>query len=508
MPSDISVTKDQATIMQILCKRKEVLQDELVKELNMDQVKVAKTILELSEEGFVDSIEISEKVISLTKEGKEYLKNGLPEKQVFIELEKIKGKILLEDFKEKSNLSSEKINIAIGWLRRKKWVEFTKEGKKTYIQVLEMKEDIDEKVISQINNGSIHKNLDDDQINQSLNNLRKRRIIDIEEKRLRSVKLTSKGEKLLQKGLTVQKEMETKLTPEMIITGSWKKKDFKAYDPTENVPVTYFGRKHPVMEVINELREIFLEIGFKEIRGPIIDSEFWNFDALFQPQHHPARDMHDTFKILKPAKADLPPKEIVNNVAKTHENGWKTKSKGWGNEWLHSEAERLVLRTHTTATTVRHLSKAYKEWEPPEKVFSIDRTYRNETIDYKHLAEFMQFEGIVVDKNVTLRNLMGLIKTFYGKMGFKKIRLTPSFYPYTEPSMSTLIYVEKFKTWFEMGGSGIFRPEVTLPFGVKEKVLAWGQGLDRLVMLKLDLDDIREVYSTNIDRLRKTPVIF
>jgi phenylalanyl-tRNA synthetase alpha chain len=120
----------------------------------------------------------------------------------------------------------------------------------------------------------------------------------------------------------------------------------------------------------------------------------------------------------------------------------------------------------------------------------------------------MQVEGIVVDKNVTLRNLMGLLKTFYGKMGFDKIRLIPSYYPYTEPSLATLIYVDKFNSWLEMGGSGIFRPEVTLPFGVKEKVLAWGQGLDRLVMLKLDLDDIREVYSKNIDRLRKTPIIF
>ncbi len=508
MPANTAVTANQAKILKHIQNEKEISQPKLVETTKLDQVVVAKTVLELSEMGLLDSIEKTEQEISLTKEGKGYLKVGLPEKQVFVALQKVKGKILLDNFKEKSGLDPSLVNIAIGWLRRKNWVEFSKEGKKTFVEAKEMTEDLDEQVLVSIKNNEIHKMLQDPKVQESIKNLSKRKILLINEKRIRIAKLTSEGQQILKKGLKIQDKLETSLTPKMIITGSWSKKKFKAYDPTENVPVTYFGRKHPVIEVINEMREIFFEMGFHEIRGPIVESEFWNFDALFQPQDHPAREMHDTFKLAQPNKADLPPKEIVDKVAKTHQNGWKTKSKGWGYKWSLTEAERLVLRTHTTATTVRHLSKAYKEWTPPEKVFSIDRTYRNEAIDFKHLAEFMQFEGIIVDKNVTLRNLMGTIKTFYGKMGFKKIRLTPSFYPYTEPSMSTLIYVEKFKTWFEMGGSGIFRPEVTIPFGVKEKVLAWGQGLDRLVMLKLDLDDIREVYSTNIDRLRNTPTIF
>jgi len=508
MPSTTTVTATQAKLLKSIQESKEVSQKKLVETTQLDQVIVAKTILELSEMGFIDSIEKTEQEISLTKEGKSYLKNGLPEKQVFSALQKVKGKILLDEFKENSGLDPMLINIAIGWLRKKGWVEFSKEGKKTFVSAKEMTDDLDEEVLTRVKNNEIEGIVKAPRVQESLKNLKKRKILDVVEKRIRIVKITAEGEQLLKKGLKVQDKLETSLTPKMIITGSWSKKKFKAYDPTENVPVTHFGRKHPIIEVINEMREIFFEMGFNEIRGPIVESEFWNFDALFQPQDHPAREMHDTFKLAQPQKAQMPSKEIVDNVAKTHQNGWKTKSKGWGYKWSLTEAERLVLRTHTTATTVRHLSKAYKEWTPPEKVFSIDRTYRNEAIDYKHLAEFMQFEGIIVDKNVTLRNLMGTIKTFYGKMGFKKIRLTPSFYPYTEPSMSTLIYVDKFKTWFEMGGSGIFRPEVTLPFGVKEKVLAWGQGLDRLVMLKLDLDDIREVYSTNIDRLRNTPVIF
>ncbi|HUU76874.1 MAG TPA: phenylalanine--tRNA ligase subunit alpha [candidate division Zixibacteria bacterium] len=506
-PTD-TLTKDQSTILKIIEIEKEISQKDLVKKTKFDQVKVAKIVLELSEKSLVDSIEKTEKDFFLTKEGKSYLKIGLPEKQVFSALTKFKGKVLLDDFKEKSGLNQMLVNIAVGWLRRKDWVEFTKEGKKTFIEAKEMTEDIDENVLQLISKSEIQPVISNTEIQESIENLKKRKILEIQEKRTRIVKLSPEGIKAINQGIKVLDKLETTLTPKMIITGAWRKKEFKSYDPSESVPVTHLGRKHPVIEVINELREIFLEMGFTEIRGPIVESEFWNFDALFQPQDHPARELADTFKLSHPAKANLPPKELVENVAKTHENGWKTGSTGWKYKWLLTEAERVVLRTHTTATTCRHLSKAFKEWTPPEKVFSIDRVYRNESVDFTHLAEFMQFEGIIVDKNVTLRNLMGSLKTFYGKMGFKKVRLIPSFYPYTEPSMSTLIYVDKFNSWLEMGGSGIFRPEVTLPFGVKEKVLAWGQGLDRLVMLKLDLDDIREVYSTNINRLRNTPVIF
>ncbi|HUT81115.1 MAG TPA: phenylalanine--tRNA ligase subunit alpha [Candidatus Bathyarchaeia archaeon] len=508
MPSKAIISTEQSELLKLIQTKKEISQKDLATITKFDQVKIARLVLELLENNLVESIEKTSIEVSLTDEGKEYLKKGLPEKQVFEALQKEKGSILLDDFKEKSGLEEQLINIAIGWLRRKNWVIFTKDGKRTFIEATEQTKDIDEEILQLIAENKINEKLTQKDIEESIQNLGKRKIIEIIEKRDRIAKLTSEGEKLLAKGITVQDKLETVLSPQMIITRSWRKKQFKSYDPTENVPPTYLGRKHPVIEVINELREIFIEMGFKEIRGPLVEAEFWNFDALFQPQDHPARELADTFKIAKPTKAHMPAQELVDIVAKTHENGWKTKSTGWGYNWQLSEAEKICLRTHTTATTCRHLSKINKEWTPPEKVFSIDRVYRNEAVDFTHLAEFMQFEGIIVDKDVTLRHLMGNLKTFYGKMGFKKIRLIPSFYPYTEPSMSTLIYVDKFNQWIEMGGSGIFRPEVTLPFGVKEKVLAWGQGLDRLVMLKLDLDDIREVYSTNIDRLRNTPLIF
>ena len=305
-----TVTKDQSAILKIIEAEKEISQLDLAKKAKFDQVKVARIVLELSEIGFIDSIEKTEREFSLTKEGKKYLKEGLPEKQVFLALKEIEGKILLDDFKEKSKLNPMIVNIAMGWLRKKNWVEFSKEGKKTFVEAKEISDDIDEQVLELIGKNKIQEELTNNEIQKSIDDLKKRKLIEIQEKRVRITKLSTEGEKYIKQGIKILDKMETTLTPKMIITGSWKKKQFKPYDPTESVPVTYFGRKHPVIEVINELREIFIEMGYTEIRGPIVESEFWNFDALFQPQDHPARELADTFKISKPNKADLPSKEI------------------------------------------------------------------------------------------------------------------------------------------------------------------------------------------------------
>jgi phenylalanyl-tRNA synthetase alpha chain len=162
------------------------------------------------------------------------------------------------------------------------------------------------------------------------------------------------------------------------------------------------------------------------------------------------------------------------------------------------EASKLVLRTHTTATTIRHLAEAR---EPPIKVFSVDRVYRNERVDWRRLAEFHQVEGILVDKGANLRQLMGIIREFYARMGLRKVRFRPSYFPYTEPSAEVDVYVDKRQTWVELGGMGVFRPEVTWPLGVREPVLAWGLGLERLAIILLDIQDARTLYQNDLSWL-------
>jgi len=243
-------------------------------------------------------------------------------------------------------------------------------------------------------------------------------------------------------------------------------------------------------------------MGFEEIEGDFVESCFWNMDMLFIPQDHPARDMQDTLYTKYPSKIKIKEKNLIDKIARVHENGGDTGSTGWGYKFSKEESERALLRTHTTVNTIRYL---YNHPEPPCKVFSIGRVFRKENIDATHLPEFYQIEGIIHERDANFRMLIGVLKEFYNRMGFEKIRFRPAYFPYTEPSMEVEVFWNN--EWMELGGSGIFRPEVTEPVGVKNPVLAWGLGLERLAMLKFGLDDIRDLYISDLGWLRKKPLI-
>jgi phenylalanyl-tRNA synthetase alpha chain len=315
------------------------------------------------------------------------------------------------------------------------------------------------------------------------------------------------------------------LTPEDLESGAWREISLRPYDVTLAARDVYPAKIHPLRKIIEQTRRAFLEMGFTEVASPMIESAFWNFDALFQPQDHPARDMQDTFYMRDPAEAPLPSEwhglqsvasqrfgrtevratspDIVENVRRTHEDGWETGSEGWGYTWSPERSKQVVLRTHTTAATIRALAACPN---PPGKFFCVGWTYRNETISFKHLPVFHQVDGIVVDEEANLASLMGTLQEFYSKMGFGRVKFKPAFYPYTEPSVDVVVYMESRKKWLEMGGAGIFRPEVTLPLGCNWPVLAWGLGIERLAMLRFGLSDIRELYGTNLDALQQVPL--
>jgi phenylalanyl-tRNA synthetase alpha chain len=265
------------------------------------------------------------------------------------------------------------------------------------------------------------------------------------------------------------------------------------------LPLVNCGKKNPLIDFIDEVKEILIGMGFSEIDGDLSQSSFWNFDALFIPQDHSARDMLDTFYLGSQKdvvfNSDLPSDDLIKNIAKTHEDNWDYK-------WNISVSKPYVLRTHTTPVTLQYLAK-----EKPEndKVFLIGRVFRNEKVSFKHLVEFHQVEGIFTSKNANLKQLMGIQTEFYHKLGIKKIKFWPTFFPYTEPSIQSMIFNEKFDKWIELFGMGIFRPEVTTPLGIKNPVLAWGGGFERLAMIRFNLDDIRELYSNNLTWLKGVP---
>jgi phenylalanyl-tRNA synthetase alpha chain len=439
-------------------------------------------------------------VYSLGKEGKRFVEKGLPEKRALKLLSDRNGKISLKDLS--AVLDADEISVAIGWLKTNGWaaikkekdtiIEITNKGKKVISEVTES-----EKLLRLLNEHP------EQQIEKdSVKPLASRKNVIKEKEIITSIIiLTADGKKVVETGFEIQEEI-SQITSAVIKNSEWKQKTIRPYDIHAFAPAIYGGKPHPLVKLISEIRQIFVEMGFQEIEGDYVESCFWNMDVLFIPQDHPAREMQDTFYCKVPAKLPIEEKQLLEVVAKVHENGGNTGSTGWGYKFSKSEGERTLLRTHTTVNTIRYL---YYHPKPPCKVFSLERVFRKEDIDTTHLPEFYQIEGIIYEENANFRQLIGILKEFYRRMGFEKIRFRPGYFPYTEPSMEVEVFWND--KWMELGGSGIFRPEVTEPIGIKNPVLAWGLGLERIAMLRYGLSDIRSLYISDLDWLRKTPLI-
>ena len=288
-----------------------------------------------------------------------------------------------------------------------------------------------------------------------------------------------------------------KVTTEIIRSQSWKDGKFRRFDVIINVPKINPAKLHLVTQAINYIRKIWLELGFKEMTGPILDSSFWNFDALFVPQDHPAREMQDTFYLKQ--KLSLPDKNLVNKVKSAHEKGWKYK-------WNPELSKQLVLRTHTTSLSARTLAKL-KQSDLPAKFFSVGKVFRNEVLDWSQLFEFQQSEGIVIDENVNFRHLLGYLREFFNKMGFERSRFRPGYFPYTEQTVECEVYHPIKKKWIELGGAGIFRPEVVTPLIGKDiPVLAWGLGVERIIVDYYNINDLRDLYNNDLKFLRESKI--
>jgi phenylalanyl-tRNA synthetase alpha chain len=257
------------------------------------------------------------------------------------------------------------------------------------------------------------------------------------------------------------------------------------------------------VQFLLEVRQKLVELGFKEMVGPIIETEFWNFDALFQPQNHPARDWAQTYSLKSPKLGELPSQKIVNAVRDAHEKGIAG-STGWQYKWDPRRAMQLMPRAHGTAVSARTLAAGPNI---PGKYFSISRCFRPDVIDVTHGVEFNQAEGIVIDESLNFKTLLGILKMFATEIaGAEKVKFLPDYYPFTECSVQ-LSAKHPELGWIELGGSGIFRDELTYPLGVKVPVLAWGLGIDRLAMFKLNISDIREMFTKDLNWLRKQPIV-
>ncbi len=288
------------------------------------------------------------------------------------------------------------------------------------------------------------------------------------------------------------------LTPEMLSTGSWREKSFREYNIKSPPNRVLLGRRNPYGEYLHWVKDKLSSLGFEEFDGPLVETEFWNGDALFMPQFHSARDIHDVYYVKNPSHAREIEQPYLGQVAAAHENGWKTGSRGWGYKFDHDFTRRQVLRSQGTVLSAKQLPKA----KVPGKYFGVVRCFRYDQVDATHGADFYQTEGIVLGEDVNLRTLLGLLKMFAEEIaGAEDVKYVPGYFPFTEPSIEVHIKHPDLG-WFELGGSGIFRPEVSRALGIDVPVLAWGLGIDRMALMHLGLKDLRELFSPDIENVR------
>lgn len=433
----------------------------------------------------------------LTDEGKKYAEAGLPEVLLFRGVKDLGGKATFDEAVSQSGLDPKTKGIAMNWTRRHGWLQISKEDGETVLSTLvDQPESELADVLSHLSSGkeSISQS---DSVKQALD---RKLIIEKITKTYETETIDSEIEKI-EKLISAGAEGIGDLTPEILASGKWKNQSFRPYNVAISPAYANYGKKHPYAEFNDWLREIMVGLGFTEWFGPYVETEFWGHDTLFVPQDHVAREVQDQFRVVAPYDhGHIVDKKYYKAVKAVHENGGDTGSTGW--DWPYSEeiATRLCLRPHTTPVSMRYL---YEHREGPQKMFIIDRNFRSETLSATHAQEFDQCEGIIMDKKVTLRDLMGYLTSICKAVGIEKLKFKPGQFPFTEPSVETFGKHEKLG-WIELGGSGLFRPEVTRPLGIKDQVLAWGLGSGRLYMAAMGINDIRDLFSRDLKWLRRS----
>jgi phenylalanyl-tRNA synthetase alpha chain len=487
--------------MKILPHINESRVGEISKKSGLDKVSVLRALEYLEKKGLVSLSHAKRRMVEIEVNGALYRKKGLPERRL-LNLVGEKRVVPLSEAAKQAGLSDEELKAAIGVLKRKDLVNLKSEK----LMLKSGKNEVSKKMPEETLIESLpldYGSLTEDQM-KTMESLEKRKdILSVMEKTVIGVKATELGRKAMES--KTGSGMIEQITPQMLGDDSlWKGKKFRRYDVVSQVPRIYGGRRHFVNQAADYARRVWLDMGFAEMSGSIAQSSFWNFDALFTAQDHPVREMQDTFFLSQGLREIDADKKTVNQVRKSHEGTLKEiESKGWGYKWDEDEAKKMVLRTHTTALSALALAKL-KSKSLPAKFFALGKCFRNETVDWKHSFEFNQAEGIVVDKNANFRHLFGYLREFFGKMGFEKIRFRPGYFPYTEPSVEIDAFHEGRKEWIELGGAGIFRPEVVVPLlGENVPVLAWGPGFDRILMDHYKIQDIRELYNNDLKQLRK-----
>lgn len=484
----IHLTENEERVVKSLDYAQQRSVEEIVTQTGLEPSTVSSAVESLVHHGLIQRVLVKKIYAELTDRGKAM--TLLPEDVLFAS---IGEKTSVADAKKLSSLKEDDFNAAIAWGVKRGLFRLDTERGQRFIIKGTRTDTVSQtfSLIKQLGRIKVDANPGDLKI------LTERQIVAFKENDESLIRL--KPDVDLSTLATARRQ--TVLTHKDLVTEAYKTLDLPTYSfQPKREPFFNRGKKHFYAEFLDVVKELLISLGFEEIYGPYLEYEFWNFDALFVPQDHVARDSHNSYKIIG-SSVDLGskvPSSLAMRVGETHLNGWRTGSVGWGGKWDASIITQKILRSHTTAVSARKLAEKGSGSE--FKYFTIDRNFRRDAVDATHLPDFQQCEGIVGGQNLSLRNLFGFLEMFSKKLGISKITFRPAYFPFTEPSVELFIYHEKLG-WVEASGGGIFRPEVTLPLGVDFPVLAWGIGINRFAMFYYGLDDIRQLITQDLDEI-------
>ena len=465
--------------------------DELSDITGLPDIGVLRAGSYLVDEGLVAKSESSRTTYVLAENADTYGENGLPEIQIFASLEE-KGESL-ENLR--NVFSPAEVNASIGRLKKQGVIELSNEDGKTVMRPTGSLDDYKpQDVLERLP-------LSDEDVDDTVKELVERGVVEPVTETTQSFERTSDGDSVV--SLLDDVDVIDDITPAMLEQETWRNQTFRDYRITDEAGERRTGRSHFVKEAIDDVKDFWVSLGFQEMQGGHAQSAFWDLDALFVPQNHPARDLQDTFYLDEVSSL---PDEYVEKIREVHESGGSLDSDGWDVDYSVSTAKKTLLRTHTTVLSAKKFAELSQD-DLPKKYFSVDKVYRNETLDWSHLMEFHQVEGIVVTEEGSLSRLISYLKEFFGAMGYDDVRVRPAYFPYTEPSAEVEAYNAEKDEWVEIGGAGIIRPEVTEPLlGFTCPVMAWGTGLERLLTAYYDIHDLRKLYDNDINRLQDKQV--
>ena len=476
--------------------------DRLAEETDLDPPTVAGAAFALDEAALVGVTERTETSATLTDEGREYLDTGLPEIALFEAVDTAGGDTDLGSAIDDADLDGPQVDIALSNYARKGYGA-VESGSITADSDADPDDDPERAALAALADGG---SITDESV---LDRLDSRGLVERHETTYREVWLTDDGITALMEGVETA-DTVGQVTPELLTTGEWRDVEFAEYNVAADAEGAHGGRTHVLRRTAERVKDVLVGMGFAEMDGPHVDADFWINDCLFMPQDHPARTHWGRFEMDQPTEIDDLPGDLVERVRAAHRDGVKG-GEGYHSPWYESFARKLALRGHTTSLSARYLSGLEAgDLEPPQRFFSVEKVYRNDTLDATHLLEFFQIEGWVMAENLSVRDLMGTFTAFYEQFGITDLEFKPTYNPYTEPSFELFGEHPRTGELIEIGNSGLFRPEMLDPLGVDCDVMAWGLALERLLMLTHGFEDIRDVHGTlvDLDFLRNAEVVY